>query len=125
MTAKEKLTLKEVKKIVLDSMKQEDLRNYVLYIDERIYPKGSEISIKKNRYQFTSDTIIVFIDEEPGKNWGHKCRYLFFNIDSHQINEIHERFPPFLTDIPETFRLFWKPRDMPSWFLLINNNEVE
>ena len=97
MAVKEKLTIKEVKQIVLDSMKQEDLKKNVFYIDERIYPQGSEISIKKNKYQFASDTIIVFIDEEPGKNWGHKCRYLFFNIDSHQIKEIHERFPPFLT----------------------------
>lgn len=125
MAIKEKLTIADVKQIVLDRFEKKDLRNFVIYIDERIFPEGTGIDIHKERYQFTSDTIMVFIDEDPGKNWGHECRYLFFNTISHKIDEVHKRFPPFLTKVPVTFQILSKPTDIPSWFLLINNNEGE
>ena len=110
--------MNKVKKIVLELISESFRTKSVFYIDEAIYPKGTEFAVGKNRCRMDSDTIMVFVDEEPGKNWGHSCRYLFFNVNSGEVSEIPEQFPPSLTKIPETFKVIWKPDEVPDWALL-------
>jgi hypothetical protein len=113
-----KLNINKVKEIVMQSVQKHVQNNAVFYIDESIYPKGTEFTIGTNRYQMPSDTIMVFVDEEPGKNWGHNCRYLFFDVNSGQVTGVREQFPPSLTKIPQTFKVIWKPNEVPDWALL-------
>jgi len=113
-----KLTIDKVKKLVLQSMTTNDRFNMVFYIDETIYPEGKELVIGKNKYHVAFDTIMVFVDEEPGKNWAHNCRYLFFDVHTGNVKEVHERFPPSLTKLPPTFQVIWKPEGIPSFALL-------
>jgi hypothetical protein len=113
----EKLTIDKVREMVLQSMTEQDRAHKPFYIDQVIHPEGKELVIGKNRYRMTSDTIVVFVDDEPGKNWAHDCHYLFFDVQTGEVKEIPERFPPSLNDIPGTFRLIWKPEGIPSWAL--------
>lgn len=98
------LTVDRVRDIVLSQVSEQDLENKAFYVDEVIHPKGSELTVGRNKYEMASDTIVVFVDEEPGKNWAHKCRYLFFDVQSGDVEEVRERFPPSLTEFPGTFR---------------------
>jgi len=108
----------KVKEIVLQTMTESLRTRAVFYIDEATYPKGAEFVVGRNHYLMSSDTIMVFIDEEPGKNWGHNCRYLFFDVDSGEVREIREQFPPSLTRIAKTFKVIWKPSEIPDWAVL-------
>lgn len=112
-----KLTIDNVREMVLQLMTEQDRTGKPFYIDEVIYMKGKELVIGKNKYYMTSDTIVVFVDNEPGKNWGHDCSYLFFDVHTGNVKELHEQFPPSLTNIPGTFRIIWRPKGIPSWAL--------
>ena len=116
-----KLTIDKVREMVLQSMTEQDRANKVFYIDEIIHPEGKELVVGKNKYRMISDTIVVFVDDEPGKNWAHNCRYLFFDVHTGNVKEVHERFPPSLTELPRTFRVIWKPNGIPSLALLGEN----
>lgn len=114
-----KLTVEKVREMVLQSMTEQDRDNKAFYIDDVIHPEGKKFLVGKNKYRMTSDTIVVFVDDEPGKNWAHDCHYLFFDIHTDRIKKVSERFPPSMTNIPGTFRTIWKPKGIPSlvlWF---------
>jgi hypothetical protein len=113
----EKSTIDQVKDLVLQSMPERDLATKALYIDTTVHPEGDELVIGRNKYRLTSDTIVVFVDDEPGVNWGHDCHYLFFNVNTQEVKKIQERFPPSLADVPGSFCVLSKPEGVPGWAL--------
>ncbi len=112
-----KLTIDGVEEIILCSMTEDDRISTAFYIDEVLREKGDTVVIGENKYPLMSDTIVVFIDDNPGKNWGHECRYLFFDVHTSKAIEIDEKFPPSLTDVPGTYRVIWAPKGIPLWAL--------
>jgi len=37
---------------------------------------------------------LIFIDDEPFTNWGHKCRYVFVNVKTGQYTVLEQKLPP-------------------------------
>lgn len=114
------LIIEQAKQRVLQSMSEQDRASKVFYINEAIYSAGSELDIDGQVHHLSTDTILIFVDEEPGANWAHQCRYILFNTNLEPIKEVPARFPPSLTKIPETFRLLSKPEGIPGWSLWLD-----
>lgn len=65
-----------------------------LSIDRRIYESGEEIGPPTQRIRVTHRTVVVFVDEDPRANWGHRCRYLLYDADSGELTrEVAARLP--------------------------------
>ena len=105
----EKPTVEKVRKEILERMTDEDRRTKAFYIDEKILKKDKELIVYKNKYKVDTDSIVVFVDEEPGANWAHKCRYLLFDVNTGKVREIPEKFPPSLEKWPETLKPISEP----------------
>jgi hypothetical protein len=65
-----------------------------LSIDRRVYESGEEIGPPTQRIRVTRRTIVVFADDDPRANWGHRCRYLLYDAETGELaGEIAARLP--------------------------------
>jgi hypothetical protein len=90
---------------------------HVYYIDETVRKEGTVLRIGEKEHLLRSDTIVVFVDEEPGKNWGHDCRYLLYDVRTKSVDTIKARFPPAMAREKTTFKMFYKPDKTEEWAL--------
>ena len=111
------LTVAKVEEMVLKSMSDQDRAAKVYYIDEVIYEKGAKLIVDDKEHRLNSEKIVVFVDEEPGKNWGHDCHYQLYDVHSGEVETIPARFPPSLVKDRTTFKMIWVPHDIPKWAL--------
>ncbi len=97
---------KNVAKIYAEECSGED--SSVMYLDEKIYHKEEILDIVDQEIKFEKPSYFVFIDEQSGYNWGHRCRYYLFDASNGKLlKEIHGSFPPFFNKkTPETFKVF-------------------
>jgi hypothetical protein len=110
------LTVPEVIEDVLRSI-PECRDEHVYYVDETVRKAGTALKFGEQEHLLRSDTIIVFVDEEPGKNWGHECRYMLFDVHTGRVDTIKARFPPTMAREPTTFKMFYKPDKIDEWAL--------
>ena len=77
-----------------------------LYVRDAIYRGGEVLQPKRGDIVVPRDSIIVFADDEPTKNWGHRCRYLFHDPKTGElIQELPALLPPTF-DFAARFELF-------------------
>jgi hypothetical protein len=66
-----------------------------LYVRDAIYRAGEVLQPKRADIVVPRDSVIVFADDEPLKNWGHACRYLLHDPETGALTgEIGALLPP-------------------------------
>lgn len=86
-----------------------------LYIDHRLYKKGTKLGPAFQKIAAPRDSILVFADHQPLANFGHDCSYLLYDPKSGDLHsEIPARFPPFLGRFPETLIGFHEPVNLKA-----------
>ncbi len=66
-----------------------------LYVGRAVTRAGAVLAAEHDHIVVAHDSIVAFVDDEPTKNWGHKCRYLMHDPASGQIvQEAHALMPP-------------------------------
>jgi hypothetical protein len=104
-----------VKKIFDKIMKDADdrvLRNndgnkdVMIYLDRKKFKVDKAINAVTKEIKFDRPTHVVFVDDEPGKNFGHRCHYLLYNAETGEyIKKVQAEFPYFLNERPETLEV--------------------
>ena len=80
--------------------------DFLLYVDHQVRSKGDVLDIVTDKLRFRKPTYIVFVDDEPGKNFGHRCHYLLYDAKSGEFEKkIRAHFPYFLEKTPDTLEL--------------------
>lgn len=75
-----------------------------------VYPKGHVFDLVDDRLVVPRESALVFVDELPGANWGHPCRYQFFDPSSGElVREQRALFPPDLTSGVPRLEAFHTP----------------
>lgn len=70
----------------------------------RVYPAGHTFQLVDRRIRVPEPSILVFVDEMPGANFGHPCRYQFHSPRDGRLLAVEEaQFPPEVSD-PHTVR---------------------
>ena len=78
-----------------------------LYVLEDVQPAQSVIKAGHQKIPIKQPTAVVFVDDEPMANWSHDCRYLLHDADSGKLyQEVKAGFPPYLVNLPDTFKAF-------------------
>lgn len=91
----------------LNAAPSERRRTTNLYLDTAPHPKGSFIGPEFQQIRAPQRCLLVFADDDPLANFGHPCRYRFYDEKTHAfLYEVAARFPPYLRFVPSTFRLF-------------------
>ena len=87
--------------------KNDGNQDFLLYLDHKVMQKDEHLDIVTGQVEFDQPTNVVFVDDEPGKNFGHRCHYLLYNAESGEYIRKHPaKFPYFLQNTPETLELF-------------------
>src|SRR6266545_1017137 len=70
-----------------------------LGIVPRIYPEGHTFHLVDRKFQVPEPAILVFLDEMPGANFGHPCRYLLHSPNDGRLIGVEQAlFPPDVSD---------------------------
>ena len=78
-----------------------------LYLDTVPHAQGSFIGPEFQEIRARQRCLLVFADDDPLANFGHPCRYRFYDEKTHAfLYEVAARFPPYLRAVPSTFRVF-------------------
>ncbi len=82
-------------------------QDFLLYLDRKTFQKNDTINIITSEIKIEQPTLIVFVDDEPGKNFGHRCHYLLYNAETGEFKrKVPAKFPYFMLKKPETLELF-------------------
>jgi hypothetical protein len=80
-----------------------------LYIHDAIYREGEVIQPERVDAVIPRDSVIVFADDAPLKNWGHACRYLLHDPESGELTGVIQALLPPTLDFGEQFVAFHTP----------------
>lgn len=70
-----------------------------LSLVHQVYPQGHVLKLVDRRIQVPADSVIVFVDEMPGANFGHPCRYEFHSPTNGELIDVQDAFfPPEVSD---------------------------
>jgi hypothetical protein len=96
-----------------------------LALDRRILKKGDVVLAHNQKIKAPATSVVVFADDMPRANWGHPCRYQFYDASTAEfVSEVGAMFPPDLVKPLVTLEHFHVPVryeigihwPIPKWF---------
>lgn len=96
-----------LKKMVIDRALPDGPQERTVYVSHQPLPGGSVIESWQSAFTVPESfrrAWFFFIDDDPGANWEHPCRYLFVDADTGKYDIIGAKTPPKkLTDLYQLF----------------------
>ena len=90
----------------------------VAYVHERPLAAGTVLLVDRRPEVLIGTIYLGFVDCEPGKNWGHPCRYVRCRVDDDTVEVTEAQFPPAIED----GRLAWVAQfvgpEVPIWAVI-------
>lgn len=81
-------------------------QDFLLYLDRKVMQKGESVDIVTEQIKFERPSYLVFVDDEPGKNFGHRCHFLLYEADTGKfMRKIPAKFPHFMQSKSDTLEL--------------------
>jgi hypothetical protein len=93
----EKITRDQAWEIVKKNIFNGNPENCIVYVSQNVMTKGQEIKSWQQVYTVPSNfpgAWFFFVDDQPGANWGHQCRYIFVDADTGKYHIINALTPP-------------------------------
>lgn len=91
-------------KDAVGSLSESRSRTANVYLDTRALEKDEPVGPTFQDIRTRQRCLVVFVDEHPRANFGHDCRYRFYDAKSHRfLYETPAAFPPYVDFIPKTF----------------------
>jgi hypothetical protein len=94
----------------IDSVPPARRRSTNLYLNTQVYEAGVLIGPAIQKIRTSRPSILVFVDEHPRANFGHDCRYRFYDAETQRFfEEKAARFPPYVDRIASTYVAIHEP----------------
>jgi hypothetical protein len=116
-TTQESIDFGGLRVLILRQLTDEEQAKSVVYLDEQLRPPG-QCSIGGNKHPQDTACVVAFIDQRPGANWMHPCRYLLIDPVTSTINSIDSDRPPLFGALPPTWAVVWRSHGIDDWRLL-------
>jgi hypothetical protein len=88
----------------IGSLSESRSRTTNLYLDTRAFERDELVGPTFQDIRTRQRCLVVFVDEHPRANFGHSCRYRFYDAKNHRfLYETPAAFPPYVDFIPKTF----------------------
>lgn len=107
----------KISELAIETLSPEERESSAVYLDKQTLSPGIRLEIDSQTVDISEPIVVAFVDLHPQLNWGHDCRYLLINPDTHEIRSIEAQFPPFLRGTPETLSVIWQGQNVPDWTL--------
>ena len=94
----------------VDSLRGKRRQSTNLYLNTAAYEAANWVGPAFQRICAKQRCLVVFVDDRPWANFGHECRYRFYDADSHAfLYEQAARFPPYSDWVPATYTAIHEP----------------
>lgn len=91
--------------IIKKEIFEENPENILVYISQVPLKAGQEIKSWERSYTVPVKfdmAWFIFVDDQPGANWEHACRYIFVDRVSGEYHVIQSRTPPEQMELMDT-----------------------
>jgi hypothetical protein len=85
----------ELREVALAQLTAEDVRACVVYLATPPVADGESLTIARLTFSCPWEAYLVFVDLDPGANWGHRCCYLCIDAERGRAHRIDAQLPPF------------------------------
>jgi hypothetical protein len=110
--------LSEAAAATVSAVPDESRNKAVAYVHEHPLGAGTVLLVDRRPEVLIGTTYLGFVDCEPGKNWGHRCRYVRCGVDDGTVEVTEAQFPPAL----EHGHLAWVAQfvgpEVPVWAVI-------
>jgi len=103
--------------VVLNALTGEDRAAHAVYSGGEVHPGGRTVEVSGLALSATADFLVAFVDESPGGNWAHACRYLVATRAGVE-RSAEAGWPPVVGRLPPPWRLLHRGRSVEEWQLL-------
>ena len=100
----------------LDGLPEPDRSSSVVYSDGVVHPAHTRLTLAGRELSAPEEFLVCFVDEVPGANWSHNCRYVTVTAAAHQ--DTPALWPPEMGRLPAPWHLLHRPDDVPDWQLM-------
>ena len=116
------MELAQAAALTISAVPQESRDKAVAYLHEHPLGPGTILLVDRHPEVITIAIYLGFVDCDPGKNWGHRCRYVRCGIDDDAVEVTEAQFPP----TAEGQQLAWVVqsvgREVPDWAVIRNTD---
>lgn len=101
--------------VVFVTLGSEEMTGAIVYLRAEPLSRVVQLEVGDAVIDAPWDAHVVFVDLDPGANWGHACCYLAIRQDSEDVVTVPARMPPFLKAGSTDFHLLWRGPLAPDW----------
>ena len=109
--------LNAVDALIQGALTAEERASSVAYLDTQLRPAGRD-TLGGHDVDSAAPFLVAFIDQKPGANWMHPCRYLLIVPATGKITSNQSDRPPAFGPLPPTWKVAWRSRGIEDWRLL-------
>jgi hypothetical protein len=102
----------------LSALTEDERNRFVVYLDGEVRPAGATLALGEHQIVVDTPTAVAFVDELPGANWMHACRYLLLDAEGSTVRSVAATRPPSFGRLPPSWSVISKPAAVAGWRLL-------
>jgi hypothetical protein len=102
---------------VIADLTQQERATSVAYLNESAERSGAA-TIGGRRFVVDHPYVVAFVDQKPGANWMHPCRYMLIDVRTDQVTSFESDRPPAFGVLPSTWRVIARPPGLQEWQLI-------
>ncbi|MDQ1723519.1 MAG: hypothetical protein QOG52_547 [Frankiaceae bacterium] len=103
-----------LERALLDELPEQDRSSSVVYSDGVVHPPHTRLTLAGRELSAPEEFLVCFVDEVPGANWSHPCRYVTVTAAAAR-QDTPALWPPEMGRLPAPWRLLYRPDDVPEW----------
>ena len=117
MSSQEPADFEALDKLILEQLTDKERARSAVYLDQDPRPAGLTL-VGGGEVKVDHPHLVAFIDQRPGANWMHPCRYLLIDAVTRQCSSMDSWQPPLFGVLPPTWRAVWRSPGIADWQML-------
>ena len=106
-----------IKELVLQQLTGDERARSVAYLDRELHAAG-QTELGGQEITVEHPYVVAFVDQRPGANWMHLCRYLVIDPATQAISSIEADRPPVFGVLPPAWQVIWRAQGVDDWRLI-------
>jgi hypothetical protein len=111
------LDFQHLEAAVIAELTPQERATSATYLNESAEPAGAA-TIGGHHVTVDQPYVVAFVDQKPGANWMHPCRYMLIDLRTDHITSFESDRPPAFGVLPSTWHVIARPPELEEWRLL-------
>jgi hypothetical protein len=109
---------------ILAALTASERAQAVVYVDRKLREPGA-VRVGESTVNITARGALAFVDQHPGANWMHPCRYLLVDVASGDRQSVDASHPPAFGKLESSWRIAWRASGIEDWQVLPISDQAQ